>query len=252
MRYIGSKASIASQILSFIHGYIFTNNIETYIEPFVGGANIIDKVQATNKLAYDNNKYLIALWNYIKSGGEIPSTITREQYADCRVHFKAKDNKYPDWYIGAVGFLSGLNGRFFDNNYQGQALCDEKLLDYYTQSRDDMLGQLKYIRDVQFECKDYREIEPHGALVYCDPPYSKKQGIDAKTKLFDYKTFWEVMRKWSNDNIVLISEEKAPEDFDVIWEQEIPVQIDCNTNIKATEKLFIYNKLNITESTYDF
>ena len=45
---------------------------------------------------------------------------------------------------------------------------------------------------------------------------------------------------------------QASEDFDVIWEQEIPVQIDCNTNIKATEKLFIYNKLNITESTYDF
>lgn len=252
LRYIGSKADIADQILPFIHSYIFTNDIDTYIEPFVGGANIIDKVQANKRIGYDINKYLIALWKHIQSGGEIPETVSREQYADCRVHYKAKDNKYPDWYIGAVGFLSGLNGRFYDNNYNGQNISDDKLLEYYNESRNNILTQRGFISDIQFDCKDYLELNPSGALIYCDPPYSKRQGIDGKTKVFDYKVFWDKMREWSANNIVLISEEKAPDDFDVIWQQEIPMALEDDTKIKATEKLFIYNKLNITEQDYKF
>ena len=45
MKCTGSKEQIASELLPIIHGYIIMNNIDTYIEPFVGGCNIIDKVQ---------------------------------------------------------------------------------------------------------------------------------------------------------------------------------------------------------------
>ena len=63
MRYHRGKSNIASSIIPFMHSYIILNNVDTYIEPFVGGANIIDKVQCSKKFGYDNNKYLIALFN---------------------------------------------------------------------------------------------------------------------------------------------------------------------------------------------
>lgn len=49
------------------------------------------------------------------------------------------------------------------------------------------------------------------------------------------------MRKWSKNNIVLISEENAPSDFECIWEQEVSRSIKASDKSKSTEKLFIYN-----------
>ena len=63
MKYMGSKDKIADNILPFIHSYILMENADTYIEPFVGGANMIDKVICTNRFGYDKNKYLIALFS---------------------------------------------------------------------------------------------------------------------------------------------------------------------------------------------
>ena len=58
---MGSKSRIAKYIVPIIQSYIDKNNMETYIEPFVGGANIIDKVKCGKKYGFDKNKYLIAL-----------------------------------------------------------------------------------------------------------------------------------------------------------------------------------------------
>ena len=44
MKYLGSKAKLAKYIVPILQNYIYKNNIKTYIEPFVGGFNIIDKI----------------------------------------------------------------------------------------------------------------------------------------------------------------------------------------------------------------
>lgn len=48
------------------------------------------------------------------------------------------------------------------------------------------------------------------------------------------------MRKWSKDNIVIISEQNAPEDFKCIWEKEVSRSIKATDKSKSTEKLFMY------------
>ena len=48
------------------------------------------------------------------------------------------------------------------------------------------------------------------------------------------------MREWSKNNIVLISEENAPNDFQCIWESEVSRSIKPNDKTKSTEKLFKY------------
>ena len=44
MIYQGSKNRLAKYIVPILQSYIDKNKIETYIEPFVGGGNVIDKI----------------------------------------------------------------------------------------------------------------------------------------------------------------------------------------------------------------
>ena len=89
--------------------------------------------------------------------------------------------------------------------------------------------------------KDYREFCPNGAVVYCDPPYENTKQY-GNSRNFDYIEFWEVMRKWSRDNVVLVSELKAPDDFEFIWEQEVSRSIKATDKSKAVEKLFVHKR----------
>ena len=61
MVYMGSKSKYANSIVPILQNAIDRNNITTYIECFVGGANIIDKINCENKYGYDNSQTLIAL-----------------------------------------------------------------------------------------------------------------------------------------------------------------------------------------------
>ena len=59
MKYMGSKASVAKHILPII----LKDRIDGqwYVEPFLGGANIIDKVRG-NRLGGEINSYIAEMW----------------------------------------------------------------------------------------------------------------------------------------------------------------------------------------------
>ena len=61
MVYMGSKAKYAKYIVPILQKTIDENNVTTYIECFVGGANIIDKIKCENRYGYDRSDTLIAL-----------------------------------------------------------------------------------------------------------------------------------------------------------------------------------------------
>lgn len=52
------------------------------------------------------------------------------------------------------------------------------------------------------------------------------------------KIFWEFIRNLSKDNIVLVSEETAPEDFTVVWEKTVLRSINASAKSNSVEKLF--------------
>jgi DNA adenine methylase len=58
---MGSKSKYAKYIVPILQEAIENNNATTYIECFVGGANIIDKIKCENKYGYDRSDTLIAL-----------------------------------------------------------------------------------------------------------------------------------------------------------------------------------------------
>jgi DNA adenine methylase len=76
-------------------------------------------------------------------------------------------------------------------------------------------------------------------VIYCDPPYRNTKEYNNRIK-FDSDGFFEFARKLSENNIVLISEQSAPDDFECIWKQSVKRQIDTSNKFDVCEKLFIY------------
>lgn len=110
---------------------------------------------------------------------------------------------------------------------------------YYDEAKRNLLEQIPRLKDIQFQCGDYEELYSNkvDCLLYCDIPYYgvKQYGT---SKNFDYDRFWKWAEKISEKNIVLVSEHKAPSEWDCIWEQEVKRTIDNNKRVKAVEKLF--------------
>ena len=60
MKYMGSKNRLSKELAPIIQKYIDDNNCNKYLEPFVGGANMIDKIKCKHRFGSDTHKYLIA------------------------------------------------------------------------------------------------------------------------------------------------------------------------------------------------
>ena len=67
IKYVGSKNRISKYIVPIIQKCIDENNVKTYYEPFVGGANMIDKIKCENRIGNDIHKELISMWKDRKS-----------------------------------------------------------------------------------------------------------------------------------------------------------------------------------------
>lgn len=249
MKYMGSKSRIAKYIVPIIQKYIDDAGCKYYLEPFVGGANVIDKITCNTKIGSDKNKYLIALLQRVQANEPLYDAVPKELYDAARTAFNNNDDtKFSDWEIGNIGFLASYNGRWFDGGYAKSGYektkTGERFRNYYREAKDNLLKQAPNLKGIKFSCKDYRyynEVNLKDFVIYVDPPYQNtKQYANATS--FNYEEFWQTIRDWSKNNIVLISEQNAPEDFKCIWEQEVSRSIKANDKSRSTEKLFIYNK----------
>jgi DNA adenine methylase len=99
MKYMGSKKRLQKDITPLLNKIIEKKGIKKYVEPFVGGANMIESIKCENRIGYDNNKYLIAILDYVSNNGfdNLPSRIERNHYVDVRNSFNKQDGKYEDY-----------------------------------------------------------------------------------------------------------------------------------------------------------
>ena len=240
MKYMGSKSRIAKYIVPIIQQRMEDYGLKTYVEPFVGGANVIDKVVCEKKIGCDKQKYLIALYENLDKVKTLPDFISKEHYSEVRDCYNKKLDKFEDWYIGAIGFLASYNGRFFDGGYAGLVKTKAGTTrNYYDEAKRNLEKQIPNLKDVEFRCGDYRTTcsDLEDALIYCDPPYknAKRYASDFE---FYHDEFWDWCREMSQRNIVLISEQTARDDFECIWEMKATRTIDNNKRVSTTEKLF--------------
>ena len=212
MQYFGGKQRISKQIVEVLNEYRKDN--QPLVEPFVGGCNVISKMSG-ERYCYDINEYLIEMYKAVQNGWTPPAIITEEEYDYIRNN---KDKDKP--LTGFVGIGCSYSGKWFGGyarNKTGRNYC--------LNAHNSILKQLNEIRDIKFDCKDYKELEFNGCLIYCDPPYkdTTKYPIIGE---FNTEEFWNVMRNWSKNNTVIISEYEAPNDFECIKE------INAKTDIR--------------------
>lgn len=243
MQYMGGKTRLASSLVPIFNKIIADKGITAYWEPFVGGANIIDKIKCEQRIGSDNSKYLIALFKEREKVKSLlqPFLIDKRHYLEVKTDWAKQEGKYEDWYIGAIGFFCSYNGRFFDGGYAGLEPSGRNRQD---EKRRNFLKQLDGLNGVEFIYSDYRDMMPphRNTLIYCDPPYENTTKYYT-SKNFDHKNFWDWCREQSKYNITLISEQQAPEDFTCIWKKQVTRGVDAGNKNKATEKLFIHNSL---------
>lgn len=248
MNYFGSKQRVAKYIVPIIQKAIDDNDIHYYIEPMCGGLNVIDKIKCDRKFAYDLNKYLIYLFIHIKSGGKLPDDISDDYYNSLRTawHNNNVERKFQDWEIGLL-WLSSFSGRGPDGGKSIKGF--EKRKDgtvkerfYYQERKANILKQFEQplCQDIMFGISDYKDLKGlKDYVIYLDPPYQNQKQY-ANSEGFNYTEFWEIVREWSKNNIVYISELSAPLDFECVFEHEVSRSIKTNDKSRAVEKLFRY------------
>lgn len=225
MRYLGGKSRIANKIGTYLES---VREGREYLEPFVGAAWVLQEMSG-KRTASDSNSALITMWKALQEGWVPPENITENMYAS----YKEAQNP-TDPLTAFIGIGCSFGGKWFG----GYARSAER--NYCTNARNSLLRQLPKIKDVLFKDRDYRNWIPYNCLVYCDPPYQGTTGYKDK---FDHEVFWSTMREWSKNNTVIISEYKAPEDFECVL--EIPTKTDMRVAGKQEsriEKLFQYKE----------
>ena len=236
MKYIGSKNRLSKELAPIIQSYITEDTIG-YLEPFVGGANMIDKIKCNNKIGCDIHKELIELLKHIQiTINDLPITITEDEYN----YVKNNKDNHEDWYVGLVGFCATFGAKYFGGYARGNDKRDRS-----GEGIRNLKKQAPNLKDIKFiNCSflDLPKDKIKGYVIYCDPPY--RGTAKYKTEEFPYEEFYEWCREMSKNNVVLISEYNMPDDFECIWQKETKVNFDSNRvsndiKNKRIEKLFI-------------
>jgi DNA adenine methylase len=240
MIYMGSKNRIAKNILPIILGVAKKAEVTMWLEPFVGGGNMIDKVPSSiARIGSDSNPHVIEALKAVRDFPErIPDSLTEEEYN------KIKGTK-PDPINSYLRFACSFGAKL-DNGY---ARCKgSDATTYAGRAKRNALKQSPLLKNVDLICADYSEWnfrdnkDTYSLLIYCDPPYA--QTTSYKTDEFDHSKFWQWCREMSVDNLVFVSEYSAPEDFQCVWEGELKTNFASQrgqATHQAVEKLFTIN-----------
>lgn len=230
MRYLGGKCRIAKPISELILQK--KENTKTFVSLFCGSCAIETKLAPhfENVICNDLHPYLIAMYQALQNGYDLPENISEEQYRYIREH-KDEDKAL----AGFVGFACSFGAKWF-----GGYARDKRGDNYAKQCRNAIMRDFENLKTAKFTCADYRSVDiPDGSIVYADPPYAGVAGYS--TGRFDSTEFWEYMRKISEKNTVFISELQAPDDFVCVWAKQILRTLNNRVECpKSTEKLFVH------------
>lgn len=231
MKYLGSKNRISKEILPLM---IKHRTNETWVEPFVGGANMIDKVEG-NRIGADLNEFVISLLNQMSKPNYKAPEVSEEKYND----IKNYQSQYPRWIVGYAGTQLSFGATWF-GSYRRDKQGNRN---YCLEAQKNVNKQSKNIQGVRFIHSSYSELEiPKNSIIYCDPPYDTKATKGKYKDEFNHLDFWQWCRDKVNEgHKVFVSEYNAPKDFKCIWEKEISQRMNNNVETsKTNEKLFMY------------
>lgn len=227
---MGSKNRIAKHILPIMLKH--RKEGQWWVEPFIGGANMIDKVNG-NRLGSDYNEFVISALASIRDNiTQLPrdnSEFTESDYRKLRV---SQDYEF----YGYAGFAFSYSGKWLG----GWCRDGKGLRDYVSESYKNAVKQSPKLQSVDFVNCSYDELDvPDDSLIYCDPPYANTTKYKSD---FNHDDFWEWCReKVGEGHTLFVSEYNAPDDFVPVWQKEIVSSLTKDTGSKkGVEKLFVH------------
>jgi len=228
MRYLGGKSKIRKRVAAFLEN--LRKPGQSYLEPFVGGAWVLQEMSG-ERHASDGNIALIAMYQMLQLGWEPPDLVSEDEWR----RYREMKDVVADPMMAFARFGCGFGGDWMG----GYARSTGKDC-YASTSKRSLIKQLPMIRDVRFTAGDYRQHRPKNMLIYCDPPYESTTSYGAFDG-FDHSAFWEIMRAWSVENTVVVSEYKAPDDFICVaeFDSRMGITVAKEGRPVRSEKLFM-------------
>lgn len=206
-QYAGGKARIGKQIYEAIRDHemeVVGSHDTPYFEPFLGMGGVMThfaKSRSRTCYATDVDECIVSFWRKIQTGW-IPDPISREQYTN----IKSAGIYDAEYAFAAYGCsFRGSRWTYFYKDCMDRAIRRIRKKNFS-----------EVMKDVQFlDHSSYVSHDPSCMLIYCDPPYKESSFDKRRSNLTDFDTsvFWDRMRSWSEDNVVVVSERTAPKDF---------------------------------------
>jgi len=246
-RYTGGKAAIAHDIHNAIVKYEekVIGRTQPYFEPFAGAMSVAikfaldvdDSINNRSITVCDFNQDITKLWTALKQGKKPPKYVSEKEYEKYKY-----GNSVMRAYVGSVfAFGGSMFGSYRGRCGQSSQVTRKEGEGSYNKILK-VVPLLKYI-DIK-SSRSFDKFKPNGMTIYCDPPYNTPSTHSNKfLNGFDHEHFWDVMRKWSKNNLVFISEVKTniPKDFRIIWSKSIKRSFNSRSCDKdKTEVLCVY------------
>ena len=236
---MGSKNRIAKHLLPIMLKEADLRGFATWVEPFVGGANMIDKVpDYFERIGYDFNPHTIQAMIDIR---DIPEQLLDEVSEE---YYKSIKGTPASSVTSWVRFGCSFGGKF-ENGYarenpnSSSAMSRGFVRNFAAEVKRNAIKQSPNIQNVNFICDSYENLSFENCLIYCDPPYQNTTGY--KTGYFDHEKFFDWCREQAKNNLVFVSEYTAPDDFIEVWSGEVKTNFASTRTTathKAVEKLF--------------
>lgn len=247
MRYMGSKARHAKHISPILmDGH---DQSKWYVEPFMGGGNMLSNVPAKHKWGNDTAEYAVALLSAVASGWEPPETLTEDEYYS----IKSDPDQYEAALVGFAAYCCSYGGKLWGGYARNKpeegknSTCPGQKKRNLIKQRNFAGEQVRNLQNqflglvgVKFTSISFLDLDiPDGSTVYCDPPYVSTTGYGSG---FDHQVFWDWATDISRRCRVFVSEYMAPKEWESIWEKRVNNSLTSDTGCKkATESLFILN-----------
>ena len=230
MKYQGSKTRIAKDILKIM---LPVRGDRVWVEPFVGGGNMIDKVTG-RRIGADINKWAIEALTIIRDRAEdLPKNnteFTKDDYEKIR---QGAEHEFK----AIAGFCYSFGSKWLDT-----WATNHRKRDYVKGTYNSANIQKPLLQGVDLICCAYNELEiPENSLIYCDPPYQNTTKYK-RVESFNHSEFWQWAEEQAKNHIVFVSELNAPENWVEVWSKNIIYTMPrlSKKNPTKTEKLFIH------------
>lgn len=220
MKYMGSKDKHAKQIIAITLARRAPG--QTYVEPFVGGANVLKYVPQEQgpRIGADVNRYMVALHTALANGWEPPQSFTKTEYAKIQRGPESWAKAHGEFGEAIVGFVA--TGCTFGSTWMGAWVKDydpEERTDIKDHSRcaqsaRSCLRDAPGLKGAIFVCSSYDKLViPDRSIVYCDPPYANTSSYVGERDINRWKIapFWQwADRQVDAGHTVYVSEYTGP------------------------------------------